>query len=169
MNDDAGPDPLARCALLHRPAGVRGREGRGSWPAPGSSPAMPASWRNPGDYVAFEMAGESLFCIRGRDGVIRTFYNVCQHRAHQLVRAKAMPAWCLPLPRLDLRADRRLARRAQHKSVPGFDKSKICLTEVRTEVFLGFVFVNLDPDAAPMDDWFPGAAELEASCPTGPS
>jgi hypothetical protein len=26
---------------------------------------------------------------------------------------------------------------------------------VRTEVFLGFVFVNLDPDAAPMDDWFP--------------
>jgi nitrite reductase/ring-hydroxylating ferredoxin subunit len=40
---------------------------------------------NPGDYFTFEMAGESLFCIRGRDGVIRTFYNVCQHRAHQLV------------------------------------------------------------------------------------
>jgi len=40
---------------------------------------------NPGDYFAFEMAGESLFCIKGRDGVIRTFYNVCQHRAHQLV------------------------------------------------------------------------------------
>ncbi|MEO1318292.1 MAG: Rieske (2Fe-2S) protein, partial [Pseudomonadota bacterium] len=40
---------------------------------------------NPGDYVTFEIAGESLFCIRGRDGVLRTFYNVCQHRAHQLV------------------------------------------------------------------------------------
>jgi phenylpropionate dioxygenase-like ring-hydroxylating dioxygenase large terminal subunit len=39
---------------------------------------------------------------------------------------------------------------------------------VRTEVFLGFVFVNLDPDAAPMDDWFPGArAELRPSCPIG--
>ena len=48
------------------------------------------------------------------------------------------------------------------KQVPGFDAESICLTEVRTEVFLGFVFVNLDPDAKPMDDWFPGArAELE--------
>ena len=38
-----------------------------------------------GDYVAFEVAGESLFSIRDRDGAIRTYYNVCQHRAHQLV------------------------------------------------------------------------------------
>lgn len=52
------------------------------------------------------------------------------------------------------------------KSVPGFDASKICLTEVRTEVFLGFVFVNLDPDAEPMDAWFPNArAELEEFVP----
>ncbi len=44
--------------------------------------------------------------------------------------------------------------------------SRICLTEVRTEVFLGFIFVNLDPDAKPMDDWFPGArAELESFVP----
>lgn len=33
---------------------------------------------------------------------------------------------------------------------------------MRAEEFLGFVFVNLDPDAAPMEDWFPNArAELE--------
>ena len=38
-----------------------------------------------GDYFTFELAGESLFCVLGRDGEIRTFYNVCQHRAHQLV------------------------------------------------------------------------------------
>ncbi|MEM7091262.1 MAG: SRPBCC family protein, partial [Pseudomonadota bacterium] len=45
------------------------------------------------------------------------------------------------------------------KSVPGFDKSKICLTAVRTEVFNGFIFVNLDDNAAPMDDWYPGVRE----------
>ena len=39
-----------------------------------------------GDYFTFEIAGESLFCIRGRDDEIRVFYNVCQHRAHQLVQ-----------------------------------------------------------------------------------
>jgi len=43
--------------------------------------------------------------------------------------------------------------------VPDFPKSEICLTSVRTEVFHGFIFVNFDDDAAPMDDWFPGVRE----------
>ncbi|MDU8945728.1 aromatic ring-hydroxylating oxygenase subunit alpha [Ovoidimarina sediminis] len=110
----------------------------------------------PGDYVAFDLGDESLFSIRGRDGVIRTFYNVCQHRAHQLVsgtgstRVVVCPyhAWTY-----ELTGALRAAPNAT--SVPGFDRSRICLTEVRTEEFLGFVFVNPDPDAAPMDDWFP--------------
>ena len=111
---------------------------------------------NAGDYIAFEMAGESLFCIKGRDGIIRTFYNVCQHRAHQLVsgtgttRVVVCPyhAWTYELTG-GLRAGPNI------NVVEGFDKSKICLTEVRTEIFLGFVFVNLDNDAKQMDDWFP--------------
>ena len=120
-----------------------------------------------GDYVAFEIAGESLFSIKGRDGEIRTFYNVCQHRAHQLVegtgrtRVVVCPyhAWTYELTG-ELRAGPNI------KSVEGFDRSTICLTEVRTEVFLGFIFVNLDKDAKPMDDWFPGArAELEEFLP----
>ena len=111
---------------------------------------------NPGDYFAFEMAGESLFCIKGRDGQIRTFYNVCQHRAHQLfsgegsTRVVVCPyhAWTYELTG-ELRAA------PNTKSAPGFEKSSVCLTEVRTELFLGFIFVNLDPNAAPMDAWFP--------------
>ena len=118
---------------------------------------------NPGDYFAFELAGESLFCVRGRDDVIRCFYNVCQHRAHQLVqgggntRVIVCPyhAWTYELTG-GLRAGPNI------NAVEGFDRAKICLTEVRAEVFLGFVFVNLDPDAQPMEDWFPNArSELE--------
>ena len=33
---------------------------------------------NPGDYHVFELAGESLFVVRGRDDIVRCFYNVCQ-------------------------------------------------------------------------------------------
>lgn len=52
------------------------------------------------------------------------------------------------------------------KSVPGFERDRICLTEVRTEDFLGFIFVNLDDDAAPMDDWYPGVrAEIAEYVP----
>ncbi len=114
----------------------------------------------PGDYVAFEVAGESLFAIRGRDGIVRAFYNVCQHRAHQLVegsgttRSVVCPyhAWTYSLTG-ELRSGPNL------KAVVGLDRSTICLTAVRIEEFLGFLFVNLDPEAAPMDDWFPRARE----------
>ena len=127
-----------------------------------------------GDYFTFDMAGESLFCIKGRDGEIRTFYNVCQHRAHQLVSGQGQTrvvvcpyhAWTYELTG-ELRAGPNI------KAVEGFDKSSICLTFVRTEVFLGFIFVNLDNDAKPMDEWFPNVrTELESYIPplghTGP-
>ena len=41
---------------------------------------------NAGDYFAFDLHGRSLFCVLGRDGELRTFYNVCAHRAHRLGR-----------------------------------------------------------------------------------
>ena len=120
-----------------------------------------------GSYKTIEIAGESLFAIRGRDEKIRVFYNVCQHRAHQLVegsgttRVVVCPyhAWTYELTG-ELRAGPNI------KAVEGFDKSSVCLTEVKAEEFLGFLFVNLDPEAAPMEEWFPGArAELEEWVP----
>jgi len=126
-----------------------------------------ADIRETGDYIEFDLAGESLFAIRGRDGEIRAFYNVCQHRAHELVTGKGTTrvvvcpyhAWTYELTG-ELRAGPNI------KAVEGFDRSKVCLTSVRIEEFLGFVFVNLDPDAKPMDDWFPTARqELEEWVP----
>ena len=112
----------------------------------------------PGDYFAFEIAGQGLFCVRSADGEIRAFYNVCQHRAHELLKGEGNTrritcpyhAWTYELTG-------QLVSGPNIRSVPGFDRSAICLTDVRVEDFLGFLFVNLDPDAAPMEDWFPGA------------
>jgi phenylpropionate dioxygenase-like ring-hydroxylating dioxygenase large terminal subunit len=114
----------------------------------------------PGDYFTFQLAGQNLFCIRGRDGVIRAFYNVCQHRAHELVSGEGnckvvvcpYHAWSYELSG-ELRSGPNI------KVVPGFDKREICLSEVRIEDFHGFLFANLDPDAKPMDDWFPMVRE----------
>ena len=39
----------------------------------------------PGDYFTFEIAGENLFCVLDENNDIRSFYNVCQHRAHELL------------------------------------------------------------------------------------
>ena len=39
----------------------------------------------PGDYVSGPLAGYPVFVVRGEDGVVRGFHNVCRHRAAQLV------------------------------------------------------------------------------------
>ena len=41
----------------------------------------------------------------------------------------------------------------------GFDKASICLTPVKIDIMHGFIFANLDPEARPMDEWFPGVRE----------
>ena len=122
---------------------------------------------SPGDYFAFELHGRSLFCVMGRDGAIRGFHNVCRHRAHELVegsgnkRVLVCPyhAWTYEL-------DGRLRAAPGADKVPGFDSTRICLTPVSVENLGGFLFVNLDPAAKPMQHWYPGlAAGLEEYLP----
>ena len=121
----------------------------------------------PGDYFTFEIAGESLFCVMDAEGGINCFYNVCQHRAHQLVKGSGSAklitcpyhAWTYELTG-------RLRAGPNIKAVAGFPREDICLAGARVENFCGFLFVNLDNAAAGMDEWFPGArAELRAHVP----
>ena len=123
--------------------------------------------KKPGDYFTFELAGESLFCVLGRDGETRAFYNVCQHRAHQLVQGSgSMRVIVCPYHAWTYELTGGLRAAPNSQAVPGFDRSDVCLTEVRLEQLLGFLFVNLDSAAAPMDDWFPGVRrELAAFLP----
>lgn len=115
---------------------------------------------HPGDYVVFEICGQNLFVLRGSDNELRGFYNVCQHRAHELlqgtgnVRLIACPyhAWTYT-------TDGRLKKARNADKVPGFDADRICLTAVRVEQFCGFVFVNLDDNAVPMARRFAAVSE----------
>ena len=115
---------------------------------------------NPGDYHTFEIAGESLVLVHDKDGAIHCYYNVCQHRAHQLVAGNGN-ASVLVCPYHDwtYRLTGELLNGPNLKSVEGLDRASICLTAVRVEDFHGFLFVNLDPKARPMDEWFPGVRE----------
>ncbi|MGU9956135.1 MAG: aromatic ring-hydroxylating oxygenase subunit alpha [Arenicellales bacterium WSBS_2016_MAG_OTU3] len=109
----------------------------------------------PGDFFTFEIAGERLFAVKTQHEEIKAYYNVCQHRAHELVtgsgnkRVIVCPyhAWTYALtgelrggPNIDV--------------VAGFKPSEICLQPIRIENFCGFLFANLDLNASPMDEWF---------------
>lgn len=40
--------------------------------------------KNPGDYFLYEIAGEQIIVVRGRDGEVYAHYNVCRHRGSRL-------------------------------------------------------------------------------------
>jgi len=126
----------------------------------------------PGSYVTAAIAGMPIAVVRDRDGSLRAFYNVCKHRAHELLsgsgttRSIVCPyhAWVYGLD-----GQLRGARRADRMDT--FDKSVICLEQVQVEEFGGFVYVNLDPTARPLgkqagdlaveiERWAPDVAEL---------
>ncbi len=114
----------------------------------------------PGSYVAATVAGMPIAVVRDLAGTLRAFYNVCKHRAHELLsgsgttRAIVCPyhAWTY-----DLGGGLKAARRAD--AMETFDKSQICLDQVQVEEFGGFVYVNLDSKAAPLVEQAPDLAE----------
>ena len=113
-----------------------------------------------GDYFTFEIAGQNLFAIRGRDNQVRTFYNVCQHRGHELISGSGNTRVVVcPYHKWTYELVGKLRSAPNINSVAGFDRSEIGLKEARTEEFCGFLFVNLDDNAAPMDEWYPGIRE----------
>jgi len=109
--------------------------------------------RRPGSYTTITIAGRPVAIIRDREGVLRAFYNVCQHRAHELLRGEGMinrimcpyHAWVYGL-------DGQLVRAPHTEGLSNFELKDICLSEVQVEEFCGFVYVNLDPGAASLRD-----------------
>jgi phenylpropionate dioxygenase-like ring-hydroxylating dioxygenase large terminal subunit len=100
---------------------------------------------NAGDFHTLEFLGESLLVVRGADGAVRGFHNVCRHRASRLLdvprgscRRIVCPyhAWAYDL-------DGRLAGVPDRASYPALDFARESLAAVDTEVCAGFVFVRL--------------------------
>ncbi len=52
----------------------------------------------PGDYVTAEIAGEPIVVVRGNDGALRAFYNVCRHHAAAVMTEPAGRATRLRCP-----------------------------------------------------------------------
>ena len=103
----------------------------------------------PGDYVVKDLAAtnSSILVVRGRDGVVRGFHNVCTHRGNKLTRkcsgrtggfACGFHGWTYDLTG-------RLAHVPDAEQFFDFDKNDYGLTSVATDVWEGFIFINLDP------------------------
>lgn len=107
--------------------------------------------RTPGAYVTFEIAGHPIAVVRDREGVLRAFYNVCKHRAHELLSGEGQTSRIMcPYHAWVYRLDGQLVRAPETDHLTEFTPGDICLATVQVEEFAGFVFVNLDPEAEPL-------------------
>jgi len=118
------------------------------------------------DYRTFRHpAGDSLVLVRGDDGRVRAFLNVCPHRGNTLVREPAGNARTLTcifhLWTFDCRGDCTGIARGKEGYQDRLSKADVGLREVRAAVgYGGFVWVNLDDGAAPLSDFIGGALDV---------
>ena len=123
-----------------------------------------------GDCLTLTIVGQDLFVLRGKDGQLRAFYNVCQHRGHRLIpgegRIGRMERLVCPYHAWRYDFDGTLLGAPHSNKVPGFDCAHIRLSEIRLEVMSGLVFVNFDDKAPTLAESYPGVAEaIDGLCP----
>jgi len=105
----------------------------------------------PGDWRTLDLLGESVIVIRGGDGEVRAFVNVCRHRGSRLVDGEAGCAKRLTCPyhAWTYAADGRLIGVPQREDYPGLDPTRLGLIPVELEAWHGFLFVRLENGGGP--------------------
>ena len=115
----------------------------------------------PGDYFTLTLCDQNIFIMHGEDGRLRGFYNVCPHRAHELLPEKSGHAKSIVCPYhawvFDTDGRLRSARGTEKLEV--FNKDDACIPQLQVEVFCGFVFINMDTEAPPMANVYPDVEE----------
>ena len=108
----------------------------------------------PGSFVIRNLGSESIIILRGDDDVVRAFHNTCRHRGAALLESEKgsteviqckYHSWTYAL-------DGRLVGAPYMEGVEGFAMKEYGLTPVRLDDWQGFLFVNLDPGALPLQD-----------------
>ena len=111
----------------------------------------------PGDWRSLEYLGESIIVIRGDEGEVRAFSNVCRHRGSRLVDGTGGCAKVLTCPyhAWSYSRDGRLVGVPHRAEYPDLRTDDLGLKRVAMESWHGFLFVTLQPGA-------PSVAEMMA-------
>jgi len=126
-----------------------------NWTAIGFAKDVPEN----GDARPVEFLGQPLVVIRGRDGLLRVFQNICRHRGMILVKepgrirgAIRCPyhSWCYDLDGA-LKATPHVGGPG-HNTHEAIDRDALGLIEVRSHVWRDIVFVNISGNARPFEE-----------------
>jgi phenylpropionate dioxygenase-like ring-hydroxylating dioxygenase large terminal subunit len=110
----------------------------------------------PGSFLLLRKTGSPILLVRGKDDVVRAFYNTCRHRGGPVVRSEKGCAqgfvcgyhgWTYSL-------DGTLVNLRDKRDFVGLDTAARGLKAVRCERFFNWIFINEDPQAESLLEHF---------------
>jgi nitrite reductase/ring-hydroxylating ferredoxin subunit len=115
----------------------------------------------PGDVFPWELGGVPIVLVRGQDGEIRGFENICRHRAYPVVQEPGnrrtltchYHGWTYDLGGA-------LVNAPKANGPLGFDLAEVCLPRVQVAVWGPMVWVNPSLDAPSFEEWTAGLDDL---------
>jgi choline monooxygenase len=108
----------------------------------------------PGSYLTTVAGTQPVLVVRGKDGKLRAFRNVCRHRGSQVLSGSGQ---CGKAIRCryhgwTYRLEGSLIGMPERRSFGDIDKSTLGLHPANVDEFCGLVFVNLELDATPLSE-----------------
>jgi len=121
----------------------------------------------PGDWLSFDLMGERAVVMRGQDGVVRAFHNLCRHRGARVVdgvQGHCRGAMVCPFHGWVYNLDGTLRGVARPDSFGTMEREKFNLKPIEMEIFHGFIFLRFEPGPQPSvaDLLAPVAADFAA-------
>lgn len=140
---------------------------RGSWQCVAHISQIP----NAGDFLNVDLLGEPLIVVRGKDNSLNVLSRVCPHRSMDIMpegfgyeghsteqtpdaslRCGHTRLFLCPYHAWTFELDGKLKACPEMHLAEGFCRDEFCLKAFRSEIWQGFIFVNLDGAAPPLAD-----------------
>lgn len=113
-----------------------------------------------GDYQIYENVGKSLIVTRTAPSEIKAFYNSCLHRGRKLVTLPGSKTeFRCPYHGIAWNCDGTFKDNPIAWDFPQWENRDLTLPQAKVATWGGFVFVNFDPDAPPLDHFIGPLAE----------
>ncbi|MEM9736595.1 MAG: aromatic ring-hydroxylating dioxygenase subunit alpha [Pseudomonadota bacterium] len=106
----------------------------------------------PGDFLTLDMVGERALIVRGRDGEVRAFHNICRHRGSRVVaedQGNCRNALVCPFHGWVYNLDGTLRGAARPDTFPPLDRVEDGLMPLECEIWQGLIFVRFETGPQP--------------------
>lgn len=118
-----------------------------------------------GDYLAMDVVGERALVVRGADGIVRGFHNLCRHRGSRVVsdsQGTCKNALVCPFHGWVYNLDGTLRGAARPRTFPELDKTEFGLMPLDLEIWMGLIFIRFrkGPQPSVAELMAPHMAEL---------